>query len=108
METCDSHIRTGFARGLDNGMLEYSGQYNGCKDGMIDPGQLIVTILNPWQWFCSTRTLSNCLETTITVVALDLWPWQWSVSAGSSGSRKNIGSGSTAEDRRLVSRYVWE
>ncbi|EKV07753.1 GPI mannosyltransferase 3 [Penicillium digitatum] len=48
---------------------------------------LVATVLNPWQWFCSTRTLSNCLETTITIVALELWPWQWSV-------------GSTAGDRR--------
>ncbi|KAJ5671587.1 GPI mannosyltransferase [Penicillium longicatenatum] len=42
---------------------------------------LIATIINPWQWFCSTRTLSNCLETTVTIVALNKWPWQW--SAGS-------------------------
>ncbi|KAI9724516.1 MAG: hypothetical protein M1812_000584 [Candelaria pacifica] len=27
-------------------------------------------------WFCSTRTLSNCLETTWTIVALSLWPWE--------------------------------
>ncbi|MCJ1377433.1 hypothetical protein MMC17_000528, partial [Xylographa soralifera] len=31
-------------------------------------------------WFCSTRTLSNCLETTLTTVALYLWPWQWSLN----------------------------
>ncbi|KAJ5610701.1 hypothetical protein N7510_007420 [Penicillium lagena] len=49
---------------------------------------LAVTVLNPWQWFCSTRTLSNCLETTITIVALNLWPWQWS-STGTDGSRDN-------------------
>ncbi|KGO49588.1 GPI mannosyltransferase [Penicillium expansum] len=48
---------------------------------------LVATVLNPWQWFCSTRTLSNCLETTITIVAMELWPWQLSV-------------GSTAGDRR--------
>ncbi|KAL4955936.1 Alg9-like mannosyltransferase family-domain-containing protein [Aspergillus filifer] len=39
---------------------------------------LALTVVSPWQWFCSTRTLSNCLETTITVVALYLWPWDWS------------------------------
>ncbi|KAL5336602.1 Alg9-like mannosyltransferase family-domain-containing protein [Aspergillus crustosus] len=37
---------------------------------------LAVTVVSPWQWFCSTRTLSNCLETTITVVAMYLWPWE--------------------------------
>ncbi|KAF7182809.1 hypothetical protein CNMCM7691_002470 [Aspergillus felis] len=39
---------------------------------------LALTVVSPWQWFCSTRTLSNCLETTITIVALYLWPWSWS------------------------------
>ncbi|KAJ5889126.1 hypothetical protein N7504_009936 [Penicillium tannophilum] len=42
---------------------------------------LIITMISPWQWFCSTRTLSNCLETTLTIVALDLWPWQWSANS---------------------------
>lgn len=41
--------------------------------------QLALTVCNPWQWFCSTRALSNCLEMTVTTVALDFWPWQWSV-----------------------------
>ncbi|KAI9834849.1 MAG: hypothetical protein M1819_002757 [Sarea resinae] len=39
---------------------------------------LLLTVCSPWQWFCSTRTLSNCLETTLTVTALALWPWGWS------------------------------
>lgn len=34
-----------------------------------------MTILSPWQWFCSTRTFSNCLETTMTITALYFWPW---------------------------------
>ncbi|PYH92851.1 hypothetical protein BO71DRAFT_382652 [Aspergillus ellipticus CBS 707.79] len=42
---------------------------------------LALTVVSPWQWFCSTRTLSNCLETTLTVVALCLWPWEWSLKA---------------------------
>ncbi|PGH12891.1 hypothetical protein AJ79_03991 [Helicocarpus griseus UAMH5409] len=41
-------------------------------------GALALTVLSPWQWFCSTRTLSNCLETSLTIVALYLWPWEWS------------------------------
>lgn len=40
---------------------------------------LALTVLSPWQWFCSTRTLSNCLETTLTIAALYNWPWQWSL-----------------------------
>jgi hypothetical protein len=34
-----------------------------------------MTLLSPWQWFCSTRTLSNSLETVLTIVALNFWPW---------------------------------
>lgn len=37
-----------------------------------------MTVCSPWQWFCSTRTLSNCLETSLTIAGLSLWPWHWS------------------------------
>ncbi|PTB67852.1 glycosyltransferase family 22 protein [Trichoderma citrinoviride] len=37
---------------------------------------LFMQLLNPWQWYCSTRTFSNSLETTLTVMALSYWPWQ--------------------------------
>jgi GPI mannosyltransferase 3 len=40
---------------------------------------VILTILSPWQWFCSTRTFSNCLETTFTIVAFYYWPWHWTL-----------------------------
>ncbi|KAH6624475.1 glycosyltransferase family 22 protein [Chaetomium sp. MPI-SDFR-AT-0129] len=36
---------------------------------------LWMTVLNPWQWYCSTRTFSNSLETTLTIAALSYWPW---------------------------------
>lgn len=74
---------------------------------LVDRVQLIVTVLNPWQWFCSTRTLSNCLETTLTVVALDLWPWQWSAGLESTDSRnKSVGSErELAEGRTLLWKY---
>lgn len=36
---------------------------------------LTISIFSPWQWFCSTRTLSNSLETALTVAALYYWPW---------------------------------
>lgn len=38
--------------------------------------QLYMTMFNPWQWYCSTRTFSNSLETTLTVAALYYWPWE--------------------------------
>ncbi|KAK7735892.1 glycosylphosphatidylinositol anchor biosynthesis [Cytospora paraplurivora] len=37
---------------------------------------LCVTALNPWQWYCSTRTFSNSLEMTLTITALNYWPWE--------------------------------
>jgi hypothetical protein len=37
--------------------------------------QLILTAVSPWQFFCSTRTFSNSLETALTAVALSFWPW---------------------------------
>ncbi|KAL4739885.1 Alg9-like mannosyltransferase family-domain-containing protein [Aspergillus similis] len=46
---------------------------------------LALTVVSPWQWFCSTRTLSNCLETTITIVALYLWPWGWAINSRVTG-----------------------
>ncbi|KAH6890485.1 family 22 glycosyltransferase [Thelonectria olida] len=36
---------------------------------------LFLQLFNPWQWYCSTRTFSNSLETTLTVMALYFWPW---------------------------------
>ncbi|KAL8997925.1 MAG: hypothetical protein Q9169_002918 [Polycauliona sp. 2 TL-2023] len=42
---------------------------------------LFLTVVSPWQWFVSTRTLSNCLETALTVIALHQWPWHWSLHA---------------------------
>ncbi|KAK6068520.1 alg9-like mannosyltransferase [Seiridium cupressi] len=37
---------------------------------------LLMGITNPWQWYCSTRTFSNCLETTLTIAALYYFSWE--------------------------------
>ncbi|KAI1393757.1 glycosyltransferase family 22 protein [Hypoxylon trugodes] len=37
---------------------------------------LLTTLLNPWQWYTSTRTFSNCFETTLTATALYYFPWK--------------------------------
>jgi phosphatidylinositol glycan class B len=43
---------------------------------LINPlSQLFLQLFNPWQWYCSTRTFSNSLETTLTIMALYYWPW---------------------------------
>lgn len=35
-----------------------------------------MSMCSPFQWFCSTRTFSNSLETTLTIMALYYWPWE--------------------------------
>lgn len=45
---------------------------------------LALSVCSPWQWFCSTRTLSNCVEATITTIAIYHWPWHWPGPAGDS------------------------
>ncbi|KAL9949414.1 glycosylphosphatidylinositol anchor biosynthesis [Verticillium nonalfalfae] len=37
---------------------------------------LFMSMCNPFHWYCSTRTFSNSLETTLTVAALNYWPWE--------------------------------
>ncbi|KAF8862927.1 hypothetical protein BDZ45DRAFT_584772 [Acephala macrosclerotiorum] len=39
---------------------------------------IMMSTLSPWNWFCSTRTFSNSLETTLTIVAMYFWPWRMS------------------------------
>ncbi|KAF2796807.1 glycosyltransferase family 22 protein [Melanomma pulvis-pyrius CBS 109.77] len=55
---------------------------------------LALSVCSPWQWFCSTRTLSNCLETTITSIAVCYWPWHWPGAAQDSQSRHHHWLGS--------------
>ncbi|MCJ1396368.1 glycosylphosphatidylinositol anchor biosynthesis [Xylographa bjoerkii] len=59
---------------------------------------LAMTVCSPWQWFCSTRTLSNCLETTLTTVALYSWPWQWSLNKAENGKVNGDGLSSDKDD----------
>lgn len=49
---------------------------------------LVLTVVSPWQWFCSTRTFSNSLEMTLTVMALYGWPWHWILPYGAEGVKK--------------------
>ncbi|TGZ85651.1 hypothetical protein EX30DRAFT_314858 [Ascodesmis nigricans] len=47
---------------------------------------LWLSIGSAWNWFCSTRTFSNSLETVLTALALSLWPWE-DVVMGSNGGK---------------------
>ncbi|KAL1302626.1 hypothetical protein AAFC00_002997 [Neodothiora populina] len=49
---------------------------------------LPLTVLSPWQLFCSTRTLSNSLETTLTAVALYWWPFDASLGVDEHDTRQ--------------------
>lgn len=44
-----------------------------------------MTICSAWQWFCSTRTFSNCAETTLTIIALYNWPFHWALGTDEVG-----------------------
>lgn len=61
---------------------------------------LCVTVLNPWQWYCSTRTFSNSLEMTLTVMALNYWPWELV------GDSSEAHGGFSARRERLTSLRV--
>ncbi|PGH03926.1 phosphatidylinositol glycan, class B [Blastomyces parvus] len=67
-------------------------------------GALALTVLSPWQWFCSTRTLSNCLETSLTIVALYLWPWEW--PSESSSSEQQNGSNTESLRKKSVTQRL--
>ncbi|KAF2085952.1 glycosyltransferase family 22 protein [Saccharata proteae CBS 121410] len=59
---------------------------------------LALTACSPWQWFCSTRTLSNCLETALTSAALSSWPWHWLLPASPAGKQRLRESGVAQDD----------
>ncbi|KAF2771334.1 hypothetical protein EJ03DRAFT_39009 [Teratosphaeria nubilosa] len=57
---------------------------------------LALTALSPWQWYCSARTFSNSLETSLTVAGVYYWPWHWWLEPASGAndrkSKPNVAS----------------
>jgi len=45
-------------------------------------------LLSPWQWFVSTRSFSNSLETALMAMALYYWPWDWMKTTATPAKRK--------------------
>ncbi|RCK64927.1 GPI mannosyltransferase 3 [Candida viswanathii] len=41
---------------------------------------LMLSLFNPFNWYVSTRSFSNNLETVLTVLALRYWPWDKKIS----------------------------
>lgn len=87
----------------------------GCDAKVYTDGlQRMLTVVSPWQWFCSTRTFSNCLETTLTVVALYFWPWRWTIAPQNNKSEDeddddlitNSDMNEEPEERNESGRYV--
>ncbi|KAI1102244.1 glycosyltransferase family 22 protein [Jackrogersella minutella] len=67
-------LQTGFAALSDWYSWRLAGKLYG--DGSVAAWSvLFMTLLNPWQWYTSTRTFSNCFETTLTAIALYYFPW---------------------------------
>ncbi|CAG8972604.1 hypothetical protein HYALB_00005373 [Hymenoscyphus albidus] len=50
---------------------------------------LFMSMFSPWNWFCSTRTFSNCVEMTLTIAALSFWPWEMTTDASSTESSRS-------------------
>jgi phosphatidylinositol glycan class B len=72
---------------------------------LLTVDQLMMSVLSPWNWFCSTRTFSNSLETALTIVAMYFWPWKISsdtvLGAGSDPSQAIQKSTTPAEKSDL-------
>ncbi|KAH0385121.1 glycosyltransferase family 22 protein, partial [Aureobasidium melanogenum] len=66
-------LQAGFAATTDYFIWKLATKAYG-RDSRASSAALFLTVFSPWQWFCSTRTLSNSLETTLTTTALWLWP----------------------------------
>ncbi|WYZ40040.1 hypothetical protein EsH8_IV_000381 [Colletotrichum jinshuiense] len=45
-------------------------------DSSVSWFALFMNMFSPFQWYCSTRTFSNSMETTLTIMALSYWPWE--------------------------------
>ncbi|KAK3813734.1 MAG: Alg9-like mannosyltransferase family-domain-containing protein [Linnemannia gamsii] len=49
---------------------------------------LFLTVASWWNFFCSTRTLANSMEASLTIIALYYWPFIGSTSRKTKGSLK--------------------
>ncbi|KAF7900841.1 hypothetical protein EAF00_003062 [Botryotinia globosa] len=64
---------------------------------------LLMSVFSPWNWFCSTRTFSNSLETSLTITALHFWPWDMAINSG-----EKIKKGTKEASTAPISRGVFK
>ena len=69
-------LQAAFAALTDYGTYLLGRRVYGDQPGAVS-ATIVLTALSPWNAFVSVRTLSNSLETTLTVLALYRWPWDW-------------------------------
>jgi len=66
-----------------------------------------MSMCNPFHWYCSTRTFSNSLEMTLTIMALYYWPWELfndmeTVKENPKGSKSALSSTASVNGLRLA------
>jgi phosphatidylinositol glycan class B len=81
-----------FAAAMDLFTWRLAGKVYGRQQSKIAWAALILSVVSPWQWFCSVRSFSNSAEATLTVVALDLFPWTWFLDSSPSASESKVDS----------------
>jgi phosphatidylinositol glycan class B len=94
-------LQAAFAALTDLFTWRLAGKVYGRQHARIASAALVLSVVSPWQWFCATRTFSNSLETTLTVVALDLFPWAWFLDNSSSGQSAEVNFDSLTSYGRL-------
>ncbi|KAG7660332.1 GPI10 [[Candida] subhashii] len=67
---------------------------------------LILSLLNPFNWYVITRSFSNNLETMLTVIALRFWPWDYKLKT-SSRWFISLGVGLTSCIIRPTNILIW-
>lgn len=68
----------------------------------------MMSVFSPWQWFCSTRTLCNSLETVLTIVAMYFWPWEIAGGAEATSTTRGNKSGKTASTKKDSQSHIFQ
>ena len=81
-------LQAGFAAATDLFTYRFAAKLYGWGS-RTSLAALALTVLSPWNWFASTRTFSNSLETTLTIAAIHFWPWEWFLGSSQASEKSN-------------------